>query len=191
MTRKPLRVFGVGPEEGVELARPLNMADLDIFSETLDGRPRARDWKPIEMEIVHEDRGKHLRESDSPWLGSWALVFRQSATQALGELLAKEGELLSLECKEARLSVLNATNRLPALDENRSEVRRLKSGAIFAIDRHVFRGEVIGRHTAFKIASLRVSPTYVTQEFVDIWAGAGLRGLRFELLWDEPLTAVP
>jgi hypothetical protein len=50
------------------------------------------------MRIIREDEGQTLHESDSPWLGSHALVFKARAVKALGPLLREYGELLPLLC---------------------------------------------------------------------------------------------
>lgn len=103
--------------------------------------------------------------------------------QALGELealLLSYGELLPLDCAVPDLVIYNPTRVLDALDESASVVERFDSGQIWLIDRHVFRGKVIAGVDVFKLTSLRVSPTYVSERFVLAVKAVGLRGLAFE-----------
>ncbi|MBI5161266.1 MAG: hypothetical protein HY996_07625 [Micrococcales bacterium] len=51
------------------------------------------------------------------------------------------------------------------------------------ITRHAFRPDVISGLDIFKIPSLRVSPTYVSERFVERVEAAGLRGLVFNKVW--------
>jgi hypothetical protein len=73
-----------------------------------------------------------------------------------------------------------------ALDEASSSTRRFSDGRIYAIDQHVFRYDAIKGSNAFKIENLRVSPTFVSNRFVDAWYAAGLRGLEFDQVWEPP-----
>lgn len=51
------------------------------------------------------------------------------------------------------------------------------------IQRYAFRADVIGEVAVFKIPNLRVSPTYLSQRFVDRWKASGLQGLEFREVW--------
>jgi hypothetical protein len=53
------------------------------------------------------------------------------------------------------------------------------------IRKHVFKGEAIGNLAVFYITRIRSSTFYVTDRFVHAWEKAGLRGLRFQLLWEN------
>ena len=77
----------------------------------------------------------------------------------------------------------NPTRVLSALDEAASSILRFKSGRIMDIQHHAFRTEVVQGIDVFKIPNLRVSPTYLSQRFVDAWTSAKLRGLTFEPVW--------
>jgi len=145
--------------------------------------PRKEMWKAIPMELIHEDQGKRLLQSDSPWLGSHALIFRPTAISALGTLLYSNGELLPLLCPEAELSIFNATHVLDALDQAVSDILRLPTGKLIWIKRHVFRPEVVLGVDVFKITGTEVSQTFVSERFVRTWKSSGLRGLEFQEVW--------
>jgi hypothetical protein len=135
------------------------------------------------MHLVREDEGKKLLPSDSPWLGSHALIFKPRAVDALGPLLREHGELLPLLCDNENLTMFNPTSVLDALDEGASSLARFSDGQIMRINRYVFRPALVRDAEIFKISSLRVSPTFVSHRFVDAWQKKGLRGLDFKQVW--------
>lgn len=51
------------------------------------------------------------------------------------------------------------------------------------VKRYVFRPDAIAGHDAFKISNLRVSPTFVSENFVTRWRNGGLSGLDFMQVW--------
>jgi hypothetical protein len=138
------------------------------------------------MRIFHEDEGKKLLRSDSPWLGDHALIFRPSVLEALGPLLREYGELLPLECSETELWVYNPTRVIDALDEAASTVSRFKDGRLMGIRKHVFRDDIVRGIDIFKIPNRRVSQTYLSDRFVDLWTKSGLKGLEFTQRWASP-----
>lgn len=172
--------------DGYELCQPVRQDDFEAINIDVNGVPRQSIWRPIPMRIVREDEGQKLATSDSPWLGANALIFRPNAVAALGHLLRNNGELLPLECPEAELSIYNATRIVDALDESASSVLRFSNGRIMLVQRYVFRAEAIDDIDVFKIPNLRVSPTFLSQHFVDRWKTSGLRGLEFKQVWAEP-----
>lgn len=105
--------------------------------------------------------------------------------EALGPILRQHGELLPLKCRGTNLSVFHPTVVLDALDEGASTLRRFSSGRIMMIDSYVFRSEVVAGIDLFKLASLRSSPTFVSQRFVAGWNAAGLHGLDFHPVWNS------
>ena len=171
--------------EGFELCHPERQEDFETLNAQINGTPRQMTWRPIPVRLVHEDEGKKLVASDSPWLGSHALIFRQATIEKLGALLKQHGEILSLTCSEADLYVFNATRVLDALDEQASAVTRFSSGRLMRVNRYVFRATAIGGLDIFKIPSLRVSPIFVSERVVEAWSLAGLRGLVFTKVWSS------
>ena len=169
---------------GYEFCYPIDKTDFDTINEQVNGTARQSTWRPIPMRLIREDNGERLLASDSPWLGEGALIFRPNAVKALGPLLRDQGELLPLACNGAELFMYNPTHVIDALDEEASTVTRFKSGRIMMIQRYVFRADVIGELDTFKIP-IRVSPTFLSQRFVDRWEASDLQGLQFTPLWAQ------
>lgn len=171
--------------EGHELCQPERQEDYDTISDLIDGTSRAKIWRPIPMRLVHVDEGKKLAPSDAPWLGSDSLIFRRSVVEKLGSILSEYGELLPVACSETELWIFNPTRVLDALDEQGSTVRRFSSGSVMRVTRYMFRAEAIVGVDIFKIPHLRVSPTFVSGRFVQLWRSAGLVGLEFKKIWSS------
>ncbi|HEV8580065.1 MAG TPA: DUF1629 domain-containing protein [Thermoanaerobaculia bacterium] len=177
-----MTIFTVLPSEDAELCHPVDWKFRRLTSR-LNGEPRGETWTPPVMELIHEDEGRRLSESDSPWLGSDALIFRPRAVAALGQLLRDNGELLPLVCPEAELWLFNVTNVIDALDQEASQIVRFEDGCIMWIKRHVFRPEILRGENVFKLHGPRVSETFVSDRFVQQWKSSGLKGVEFREVW--------
>lgn len=169
--------------DGVELCQPIRSGEFRRIFAEVNGVPRSSTWQPVSMQLLHEDDGASLVASDSPWLGSHALIFRATVLRQLGALLTEYGELLPLECSEADLWIYNPTRMVDALDEQRSSVTRFPDGRLMIVNRYVFRATEVASIDIFKIPSPNVSPTFVSHRFVELWRSSGLKGLEFKQLW--------
>jgi hypothetical protein len=158
----------------------VNSDDYLALGRALDGSPKLPNWRPLPVEIINKnEKGRKLRFADAPVTIGGLLIFRESVIKKLGPLLSKYGELLPLECAEAKLWLYNATLVLEALNEEESEISRFDSGAIYKIDWAVFRDEAIGDADIFKLSIFRTGPIYFSQRFVDLWKKSGLKGMKF------------
>lgn len=181
-----MAVYEAVGSEGYELCHPAD-GDFEKIKVEINGTPRAKSWRPIAVEVVRKEdwhERDRWKESDSPWLGGHALIFRERAIEAMGDMLRLNGELLPLECAGASLFIYNPTRLLDALDEKASTIMRFNDGRIMWVKNYVFRPEVVGEMDVFKIPNLRVSPSFLSQRFVDRWREKGLLGLDFKLIWE-------
>lgn len=180
-----LAVYEVGSEEGYELCQPLASYDFEKISALINGEQRSANWTPIKVKIFRESNRKALSKSDSPWLGSHALIFRPTALNALRPTLEDHGELLPLDCADGDLSIYNVTHIIDALDYENSSITRFKSGEIMMIMKYIFRAHMLRGVKIFKVENLKASPTFVTKNFVDLWSKNKLKGLAFIEVWRE------
>jgi hypothetical protein len=179
-----MEIYEFQVQEGFEWVLPVDSADFDVFR-SLDGRPRAAEWKPVRMELLQRDEGKRLRPSDMPWLGKHAPVLRERAVASLGPLLAPFGEFLPLDCDDADLVVFHTTTVLDALDFDRSTMRRRPSGNLAMLGQVEFRREMVAGVHAFKIPQFLRGPVFVSQDVVAAAQAARLRGVGFQWVWDD------
>jgi Immunity protein family (Imm11) len=180
-----VKVYRFQVQEGYEWVVPLSDTDFEVFL-SFGGSKRATDWRPIEMRLVTEDeRGRRFLPSDMPWLGQHAPVMRPRATAALSPVLAGDGEILPLACRDAQLAVFNTLTVVPALDVERSSVVRFpSSGRIMTVKAHVFRSELLEGVNAFKVPELLRSAVFVSEAVVRAAHQARLNGVGFKLVWD-------
>jgi hypothetical protein len=92
--------------------------------------------------------------ADLPWLGENVLVLRDAAIEAVGKCLQPHGELLPLECDDARLVLFSAPVKTGVLDESRSHLERFDSGRIMALRSPTFRLPALQGVAAFKLAEM-------------------------------------
>src|SRR5262245_13171518 len=112
---RPVEIFKPINQESFQLCHPIDSSDYEKIADEIDGTVRQATWRSIRMKLINEDEGEHLFASDSPWLGSWALIFSRRAVEAVGSMLRSHGELLPLECAEADLVIYNPTRVVDAL----------------------------------------------------------------------------
>jgi hypothetical protein len=135
------------------------------------------------MHIIHEnEKGEERLRSDAPWLGGQALVFRDSVSNKLKRLLGS-ARLYEFICDSERLFLCDPPLVQNAVIQDKSIINRFSDGRIMQIRKYVFDSEALHGKYIFKISEMRVSPTFVTQEFVDFWVSNKLVGLDFNLLW--------
>jgi hypothetical protein len=133
---------------------------------------------------VSADENSRCLPADLPWLSHQALVFRDTAVEALAGVLDGQGELLPLaDAAGIPLFALNA-HTIDALDRSRSKMKYIAGGRyLFSIETHVFRPRALAGVTVFRIPDYRT--TYVTDEFVSRVRDTRLTGLSFVGLWEE------
>jgi hypothetical protein len=170
-------------QDGYEFCHPVTTHDLKRLGDQIADTQQQSSWEPVSARISRSDQGRELARSDSPWLASYALIFRPHAVDALGATISENGQLLPLECQGEELFVFKPSRMLDALDEDASSIVRFKAGHIMDIRKHVFRPDVISGVDVFKIPNIRLSRTFLSERFVDTWMASGLQGLTFKKIW--------
>ncbi len=125
--------------EGYEWAIPADDTAFRVLA-SIDGTPLTGTWNPVSMYLLKDNPlGERRRHADLPWLNDNVMILRDSAIEAVGAILKPFGEILPLECEDARLAAFNACNVVDALDEARSEIIRFPSGRILDVKYYVLR----------------------------------------------------
>lgn len=113
-------------------------------------------------------------------------TFSERAITSLGDLLGAHGEFAAIEMDEPmRYFAFNATTIVDVLDEKSSEIARFRSGGVMAVDKHILLDSVTSLPPIFKIPQTRRNTTYVNEQFVNEVQRHGLRGFRFDLLFER------
>jgi hypothetical protein len=171
--------------------RGLDLVDgRDQHERFHEGRPFGRSYEPMRVEPLSGREQKGLPLGDFPQLNHPIPVMSRMAIDALSEHLEDHAELLALESAAGVFFAVNVTNVADALDLERSEVKRFRSGRIMRVVRYELRREAIEPAAIFKLPEPEVE-VYVTDAFRDAVEGAGLEGLAWDrLVWsDDPERA--
>jgi hypothetical protein len=135
--------------------------------------------------IVPGEVGRLLPPCDSPAMfRANDFAFSARALKVLRGVLRGGGEILPLDVPGRDYKVFNPTRVIPALDEQRSVIRRgAETGDLLGIDRHVFLPEVVRGEHIFRLPYALLRTVYVDEEFVKAVEDAGLIGFRLTRVW--------
>lgn len=113
-----------------------------------------------------------------------AKVLSEKAYKELADLCTGLCEFLPVNSPEGdRYYLLNITNLLNALDEEKSELEKYSDGSIFIIDEYSYYKDLIKDFPVFKLSNYP-SPMLVTDEFVEKVKSSGLTGFEFKKVWE-------
>ncbi len=154
----------------------------------LDGSTKLASWEPPEVFILEPKyRAGNFYNAHGNFL-----IADERAAEALRPLLEKAGELLPLEYKGRRFTVLNVTAVVDCLDHDKSEWRIGRNGNRVLVNRYAFRADLLPPSPIFKLPIGARTTTLLTeglmdpaQELREIVRREGLKGLRFAELWDS------
>jgi hypothetical protein len=183
-----MRIYTPAPLAGFEWVT-LQDADPDGWEVlyALSG-PVGPGWRTPVMSLIRaEEDGTPRHVSDCPWCLHTILVIRDRMLPSLRPLLESYGELLPVDCEEP-VSLFNATTIIDALDEERSTIARFTDGELLAIERHVFKPDVIANAGIFKLPG-RASSIYLRETVVRRFGELGLRGVAFDMVWADEEVA--
>jgi hypothetical protein len=158
--------------------------------EVTDGRHLVGSYSTIRAQWLSDRENGRRPLGDFPPFSLPVPVMSRRAVDALGDLLDRDVELLPLDAPEGSFFAANVTNVADALDVERSEVKRFRSGRIMRVLRYELRREAIEPAAIFKLVEPRPD-VYVTDAFRDAVEAAGLEGLDWDrLVWsDDPERA--
>lgn len=137
-------------------------------------------WSPPVLEVLPEDEGNPLPESDFPRLLSFVPLLSSRAYRALEPLLVG-----SVEAAEFRVLGrtepyygLNVTKIIEAIDTRESQLLMAYDDQILVVNEYAFRHDLPTGLSIFRDRHFLTTPL-VSQAFVDAVARASLVGARF------------
>jgi hypothetical protein len=125
---------------------------------------------------------KKMRDSIDAGIGRPAISKR--ALEILMHLLENKVQVLPLVHPKFEYFVLNVTNVIDAIDYERSTFRKLPSGRILTVKKHVFKSEYISNIDIFKVPYFTTN-VYVSDRFRQTVIDNNLSGFDFIELWDS------
>jgi hypothetical protein len=155
---------------------------------TFDGRTKASNWVAPPLFILHP---KYKRGNFFSFGGT--IVLDARATELLRDFLEMSGELLPLRHEGAEFTVLNITECVNVLDQDKTKwIYGKSTGAKIQIERYAFHLNRMTETPLFKIPETCKSDILTATGLVDPEdefkfhvESNGLQGLRFEELWNS------
>lgn len=148
---------------------------------SFDGRSLRSSWEPLSITAADEDDAT-AEMADFALLGTIPIV-SERAVEVLRDLTLRCCEILPLVYSRQAYFALNVMTVVDALDEKRSTLTRLPSGAVMSVQEYVFHPDRLNGVVIFRIPQLLRAYVFVTQHFVDRVRRARLTGFRFTELW--------
>jgi hypothetical protein len=140
-------------------------------------------WTPIPLEVVNPLDGQQALRATIPcWLASKnVLVLRDEAIESVGSVLARHGELLPVDGRNARMVIFSAPLVADGLIEGESELHQSPGSIYVRLDRGVFDAGLIGELQAFVVPVGRGYILFLTKGLVrEIEATGDTAGVVFE-----------
>lgn len=176
-------------------------ADVDIFDwldtvkdfdvderQTFDGRSKINNWEPLAVKVMEPDEGEILNQDlgNTPGFHSHIPVFDKKALDCLKDLMEDFVEILPLLSVDGEFYAINVTTVLNCIDYDRAEYEMFSDGnRIMCFDKYVFKEDIVKGKHIFKIVDERLGNPFVSDEFRKKVLKSGLRGFKFELVWDS------
>src|SRR4051812_1442379 len=114
-----MKVYKLSATEHTELVVPSPLTSSRFREAT--GARQGTSWEPVPVELRTQENGKPLESVDCPFFGPDFLVIKDAALPRVADYLEPYAEFLELDCPQARLSAINVTTIVDALDEEASE----------------------------------------------------------------------
>jgi hypothetical protein len=124
------------------------------FEQAVRELPSLQDpWTPIPVEVVNPLDGQEALRATIPWWSTSenVLVLRDEAIESVGSVLARHGELLPVDGRNARMVIFSAPLVVDGLIEGESELHQSPGSIYVRLDRGVFDAELVGGLQAFVV----------------------------------------
>jgi len=146
------------------------------------GKSLLDSWVKPNLVVINE-KGR-LKRGDCPYFG--ILVFSIFAIEILNDLMKDCVELLGIDCDSGNYKIINLINVVDCLDYSKSVIQRYDDGErISNIKKYAFIPEKIFNQNIFVIPERPRSPVFVSNEFKNRVLESGLKGFKFEEIWDS------
>lgn len=155
---------------------PVDSKDWLTLLHAFKNTPVIDTWTPIPVRIT---RFKDKAAGDFfPLPASLPIVVNNKALKVLLPLLAEQVEVLPLNCKRRKLSILNPLHTIQCVDIVRSDVVQIAEGNIVLIKSLYFEPGCIDNLHIFR-TSLMVGAIFVSDEYKRLVESHSLRGTVF------------
>ncbi|NLL06168.1 MAG: hypothetical protein GX270_10380 [Clostridiaceae bacterium] len=157
----------------------VNKSDWDF--KRFNGTRLLESWKSFRVKCA---RSKKYPVGDLSSISSLHFTLNYKTIGIFENIFINNVELLPIEYIE-ECYLMNVINIIDALDVDKSEFKRYDDGRIMFCTKYVFKENVIGNNSIFKIPQFPTVDVLVTEEFVRLVEENELKGFVFEELWDS------
>ena len=179
--------------------------DVNQFAyiDLVDEYGQSLEWRP--KDIPHFDRPK----VDTSWIKKYRFKFTEKpvanflsfepaalscdsyALQCCKDYLIKEEvEIIPFNVEGLDLYFLNITKSIDCLDEEKSNIKRLKTGRIYQIKHYVFNTNIIEGLMLFKIPQEAMKAVFATEIFYEKIVKYNLTGLILEPIYETGVGSI-
>ena len=185
---KVYEIEGDGDLAWINCSDPEDAGLLDRVTLGLAGIDRSR---TIELEVSDSDAPGDWVETDCPRRPAYGTVLlSERAVSVFGSLLTDAGYLLDTRLAfETRYKLFVCERESDALDLERSDIRRFRSGNISDVFRHELHADRLRDQHVFRLKYCP-SQVFVSDRVVDLVREHGLTGFVFEEIWSSETGGV-
>ena len=153
--------------------------DLEML-QSFDGRSKTSDWQPLLFKGMY---GNRQWGDIVDYHGHMPIVTRK-VIEATQDLLDNNVEILPVLCEGHELFLLNVTKVIECIDYTKAKYKIISERIKF-FSKYAFQLDKINNNHIFKLKELPLSSPFVSDEFRQRIIDNGLKGFKFELLWDS------
>jgi len=153
------------------------------FGDMFKGDQLASNWTPLKLKLINHD-GK-LKRGDMPYLSPGKPIFTKNAVERLKGVLEGNVEVLPVDYDLQELFIINITNRIDAIDYEKSEIKYGDEKRILRVKKFSFVVEEVKNQHIFKISNQLFGTVFVSDEFKKKVVESSLEGFKFIEVWDS------
>lgn len=145
----------------------------------------------IDLEISDWDAPGDWIATDCPHLAAYGtLLLSERAVSVFGSLLTDAGYFLDTRlASDTRYKLFICEREVDALDSERSDIHRFRSGNISDVFRHELDADRLRDQHVFRLKH-RPSQVFVSDRVVDLVREHGLTGFLFQEIWSSETGGV-
>lgn len=159
---------------------PVEELSLDEI-QSFNGSSKRELWNPIAVKKM-EDK----KLSNAPGFYSHIPVFDKVTLETVKDLIEDYAEALPLVCNEGEFYAINVVEVLNGIDYDKAQFKTFRDGKrIMRFEKYAFIENAIVKKHIFKIIDEPLRKPFVSDEFRQRIVDHGLKGFKFELVWDS------
>lgn len=174
--------------QDMKYANAVTVDEDDVLKCSFEGIPQGESWEPVAIRSPFKSK----KIADFMYWTPASIVASQKAVDLLAPIVSPYVEVLPLECGWGNYYILNVTHLIDCINYAESEYIPFGDGKtpygaprVLMITKHVFFADRISGIPIFKDVNRPKIPLYVSDAFVDCVEANGLKGLKFNMVWEE------